>query len=110
MALAPGAKLGPHEIGAPVVLRPTNRDAFMMPRGSASIRFLRDSAGNVTGLSAGDNRAWDLHAREVRPSASRVSLVGSKGADLLSVGEVCTRGDSLVRLLGLPHSSWVAPS
>ena len=44
----------------PVRLRPTFRDAFMMPRGGASIRFIRDSGGNVTGLSAADDRVWDL--------------------------------------------------
>jgi CubicO group peptidase (beta-lactamase class C family) len=44
----------------PVVLRPTYRDAFMMQRGATSIRFLRDASGKVTGLTAGDDRAWDL--------------------------------------------------
>jgi CubicO group peptidase (beta-lactamase class C family) len=45
----------------PVRLEPTFRDAFMMkdPE-STSIRFIRDSSGNVTGLSAGDDRVWDL--------------------------------------------------
>jgi hypothetical protein len=45
----------------PVRLEPTFRDAFMMkdPE-SPSIRFIRDAAGNVTGLSAGDDRVWDL--------------------------------------------------
>ena len=46
--------------GKPVVLRPTFRDAFMMPRGATSIRFLRDPSGKVNGLSAGDDRVWDL--------------------------------------------------
>jgi CubicO group peptidase (beta-lactamase class C family) len=51
-----------------VRLRPTFRDAFMMPRGGASIRFIRDSAAKVTGLSAGDDRVWDLRfQRRLRP-------------------------------------------
>lgn len=48
----------------PVRLRPTFRDAFTMP--GAAIRFLRDAGGNVTGLSAGDDRAWDLRFTKVR--------------------------------------------
>jgi CubicO group peptidase (beta-lactamase class C family) len=46
----------------PVRLRPTFRDAFMMENagGAASIVFHRDQAGKVTGLSAGDDRVWDL--------------------------------------------------
>jgi CubicO group peptidase (beta-lactamase class C family) len=46
----------------PVRLRPTFRDAFMMESGggATSIVFHRDQAGKVTGLSAGDDRAWDL--------------------------------------------------
>ena len=46
----------------PVRLRPTFRDAFMMEGGggATSIVFHRDQAGKVTGLSAGDDRAWDL--------------------------------------------------
>ncbi len=46
----------------PVRLRPTFRDAFMMESGGGptSIVFHRDQAGKVTGLSAGDDRAWDL--------------------------------------------------
>ena len=48
---------------APVKLRPSFRDAFMM-RGS-SIRFLRDSSGKVTGMSAGDDRAWDIRFTRV---------------------------------------------
>jgi hypothetical protein len=61
--------------GAPVTLRPTFRDAFMMPRGGMAIRFLRDSAGNVTGFSAGDDRAWDIRfTRVAAPNrASNVS-------------------------------------
>lgn len=42
----------------PLRLRPTFHDAFMMQ--GMSIRFLRDTEGNVTGFSAGDDRAWDL--------------------------------------------------
>jgi CubicO group peptidase (beta-lactamase class C family) len=56
--------------GPPVRLRPTFRDAFLIEdRGTASIRFLRDPAGNVTGLSAGDDRVWDLRfvRRKGRP-------------------------------------------
>jgi hypothetical protein len=46
----------------PVRLRPTFRDAFMMESGGGptSIVFHRDQAGKITGLSAGDDRAWDL--------------------------------------------------
>jgi CubicO group peptidase (beta-lactamase class C family) len=46
----------------PIRLRPTFRDAFMMENGggATSIVFRRDQAGKVTGLSAGDDRAWDL--------------------------------------------------
>jgi hypothetical protein len=59
--------------GDPVVLRPTYRDAFTMPRGSVSIRFLRDSAGNVTGLTAGDNRAWDLRFTLVKSAQAQAA-------------------------------------
>jgi len=59
--------------GAAVVLRPTYRDAFMMPRGSASIRFLRDSAGNVTGLAAGDSRAWDLRFTRTKTAQAQAA-------------------------------------
>ena len=54
------------EIGSnPTVrLRPTFRDAFMM-QGTA-IRFLRGTDGKVNGLSAGDDRAWDLRFTKVR--------------------------------------------
>ena len=48
-----------------VPLRPTFRDAFATPSGS-SIRFLRDSAGKVIALSAGDDRVWDLRFTRVR--------------------------------------------
>jgi hypothetical protein len=48
----------------PARLRPTFRDAFLM-QGTA-IRFLRGADGNVTGLSAGDDRAWDLRFSRVR--------------------------------------------
>jgi CubicO group peptidase (beta-lactamase class C family) len=46
----------------PVHLRPTFRDAFMLEGGGGptSIVFHRDQAGKITGLSAGDDRAWDL--------------------------------------------------
>src|SRR5262249_19857749 len=49
--------------GSPVRFRPTFRDAFMMQ--ATAIRFLRDESGNVTGLSAGDDRAWDLRFTKV---------------------------------------------
>jgi hypothetical protein len=59
----------------PVRLRPTFRDAFMMETrgGAASIVFHRDQAGKVTGLSAGDDRVWDLRFTrvELTPSDSR---------------------------------------
>jgi hypothetical protein len=46
----------------PIHLRPTFRDAFLMEAGggATSIVFHRDQAGKVTGLSAGDDRVWDL--------------------------------------------------
>jgi len=52
----------------PVRLRPTFRDAFMMETGggAASIVFRRDHAGKVTGLSAGDERVWDLRFTRVQ--------------------------------------------
>ncbi len=51
----------------PVRLQPTFRDAFMMHNpGGASIRFIRDAAGNVTGLSAGDDRVWDLRFTRIK--------------------------------------------
>ncbi|MGA3200995.1 MAG: serine hydrolase domain-containing protein [Bryobacteraceae bacterium] len=50
----------------PVLLRPTFRDAFMMENGGAtSIVFRRDQAGKVTGLSAADDRVWDLRFSRV---------------------------------------------
>ena len=53
----------------PVRLEPTFRDAFMMgDRERASIRFIRDSVGNVTGLSAGDDRVWDLRFMRIKAS------------------------------------------
>jgi hypothetical protein len=48
----------------PVPLRPTFRDAFMMQ--ATAIRFLRDADGNITRLSAGDDRAWDLRFTRIR--------------------------------------------
>ena len=52
----------------PVRLRPTFRDAFMMENGrdATSIVFHRDQAGKVTGLSAGDDRVWDLRFNRVK--------------------------------------------
>jgi CubicO group peptidase (beta-lactamase class C family) len=53
----------------PVTLRPTFRDAFLMETGggATSIVFHRDQAGKVTGLSAGDDRVWDLRFTRVEP-------------------------------------------
>jgi CubicO group peptidase (beta-lactamase class C family) len=51
---------------APFRLRPTFRDAFMLPNSPTSIRFIRDAAGNVTGLSAGDDRVWALRFTRVK--------------------------------------------
>jgi hypothetical protein len=48
----------------PARLRATFRDAFLM-QGTA-IRFLRGADGNVVGLSAGDDRAWDLRFTKAR--------------------------------------------
>ena len=48
----------------PVRLRPTFREAFMMQ--TTGIRFLRDANGIITGLSAGDDRVWDLRFTRVR--------------------------------------------
>jgi len=52
----------------PVPLRPTFRDGFTMEGGggATSIVFHRDADGKVTGLSAGDDRAWDLRFRRVQ--------------------------------------------
>jgi len=57
----------------PVRLRPTFRDAFMMENagGATSIVFHRDQAGKVTGLSAGDDRVWDLRFTRIEPADSR---------------------------------------
>ena len=52
------------ESNPPVRLRPTFRDGFMM-QGTA-ILFTRGVDGSVTGLSAGDDRAWDLRFTRVR--------------------------------------------
>ncbi len=43
----------------PVPLRPTFRDTFATPA-NASIHFLRDASGKISGLSAGESRVWDL--------------------------------------------------
>lgn len=45
--------------GETVILKPTFRDAFATPT-TASIYFVRDSTGQVTALSAGESRVWDL--------------------------------------------------
>jgi CubicO group peptidase (beta-lactamase class C family) len=51
----------------PVRLRPTFRDGFMMENGggATSIFFHRDQGGKVSGLSAGDDRVWDLRFTRV---------------------------------------------
>jgi CubicO group peptidase (beta-lactamase class C family) len=56
----------------PVRLRPTFRDAFMMEGGggATSIVFHRDQTGKVTGLSAGDDRAWDLRFTRLATAAA----------------------------------------
>jgi CubicO group peptidase (beta-lactamase class C family) len=68
LKLAPGNKPGEmtYRIGtnAPVVLRPTFRDAFETPSGS-SIYFIRDSSGRVVALSAGEDRVWDLRFKRI---------------------------------------------
>lgn len=55
----------------PVRLRPTFRDAFMMENGggATSIFFHRNQAGKVNGLSAGDDRVWDLRFTRVDTAA-----------------------------------------
>ena len=54
-----------------VRLRPTFHDAFQMgSSGAVSIVFHRDQSGKVTGLSAGDDRAWDLRFTRVRAAES----------------------------------------
>lgn len=50
---------------AEILLEPTFEDAFQAPTGSA-IRFFRDSSGQVTSFSAGDERVWDLRFSRVR--------------------------------------------
>src|SRR5580658_5492774 len=56
----------------PVHLRPTFRDAFMMENGggATSIVFHHDQTGKVTGLSAGDDRVWDLRFTRVVASTA----------------------------------------
>jgi CubicO group peptidase (beta-lactamase class C family) len=56
----------------PIRLRPTFRDAFMMENGggATSIVFHREQAGKVTGLSAGDDRVWDLRFTRVVGAAA----------------------------------------
>ncbi len=49
----------------PVALHATFRDAFATPQGAA-IFFVRDAAGKVTAMSAGEDRVWDLRFRRVR--------------------------------------------
>jgi len=59
----------------PVRLRPTFRNAFLMEGvGATSIVFHHDQTGKVTGLSAGDDRVWDLRftRRAAPPADARV--------------------------------------
>ena len=60
----------PYACGPRFEMRSCLRD-----RGATSIRFIRDSGGNVTGLSAGDDRVWDLRFTRVdvrqSPAASK---------------------------------------
>ena len=68
ITVSPGMKPGElaYRIGSnePVALKPTFRDAFTSPSG-ASIFFVRDGAGKVTALSAGEDRVWDLRFTRV---------------------------------------------
>lgn len=50
--------------GAPVTLRPTFQNCFETPA-TASVCFLRDASGNVTTLTAGESRVWDLRFNRV---------------------------------------------
>lgn len=56
----------------PLRLRPTFRDGFIMEGGggATSIVFHRDQAGKVTGLSAGDDRVWDLRFTRVKTATA----------------------------------------
>jgi CubicO group peptidase (beta-lactamase class C family) len=69
LTVTAGAKPGEltYRIGskAPVSLRPTFRDAFATPSGAA-FRFLRDAAGKVIALSAGEERVWNLRFDRMR--------------------------------------------
>ncbi len=49
-----------------IALVPTTTDSFQGSIGS--VRFARNSAGNVTGLSVGSSRVWDMKFRRVAPS------------------------------------------
>jgi hypothetical protein len=49
---------------ATIALTPTYRDGFSSSLGS--IRFLRDAQGNVSELSVGEQRVWDMRFRRVR--------------------------------------------
>jgi hypothetical protein len=48
---------------ASIPLTPAYKDAFNSSLGV--VRFLRDSAGKVTGLSVSESRVWDLRFRSV---------------------------------------------
>jgi CubicO group peptidase (beta-lactamase class C family) len=54
----------------PVLLRPTFRGAFIMENSGASIFFHRDQGGKVTGLSAGDDRVWDLRFTRIEDATA----------------------------------------
>jgi CubicO group peptidase (beta-lactamase class C family) len=47
-----------------ITLNPTYRDAFNAP-GLGSVRFLRNPGGQVTELSIGEARVWDLRCRRL---------------------------------------------
>lgn len=49
-----------------IPLTPTTTDAFQGSIGS--VRFIRNSAGAVTGLSVGSSRVWDMRFRRVVPA------------------------------------------
>jgi CubicO group peptidase (beta-lactamase class C family) len=50
---------------APIRLKPAFRDGFITPTGS-SIFFVRDAAGKVVALSAGEDRVWDLRFTRIK--------------------------------------------
>lgn len=69
LTVAKGQKAGELTLriatNAPVPLRPTFRDGFMMPTGT-SVVFVRDASGTVSALSVGEDRVWDMRFTRVR--------------------------------------------